>query len=83
MMTACCCGLLGSGVSNAFEVVAVQKQADSSLILKDIVKREGPYRLITKGVGARMAYHSQQSMLMFLCIHYIGKVFKVDLTDIA
>jgi hypothetical protein len=75
-------GLIGSGLSNGFEVVAVQKQADSSIKVMDIVHKER-FNLLKKGIIPRMIYHSQQSMFLFMCVHYIGKAFDVDITELC
>lgn len=48
----------------------------------EIVKKER-LRLLTKGIVPRMVYHSQQSMFLFMCVHYIGKAFDVDITELV
>lgn len=57
--TAFTCGLVGSAISNPIEVIAVCKQADPSTNLKKILSEaESVRRLMTRGLGARVCYHS-------------------------
>jgi len=48
----------------------------------DIVRRLR-WKILTKGIGPRMIYHSQQSMFLFMCVHYIGRAFDVDITELV
>ena len=57
LASSCMGGLIGSGLSNSFEVVAVQKQANADLAVMEIIQKER-FRLLTKGLVPRMVYHS-------------------------
>ena len=81
--TAFLCGTVGSAISNPIEVIAVCKQADPTATLRSIIGQHSYYNLLTRGLFVRVCYHSTQSCWVFLAIHYIGKAFNVDLTDIA
>ncbi len=76
--------MIGSAVSNPIEVMAVCKQADPSITLRRIISEtDSVTSLMTRGLGARVSYHSTQSVVVWLLIHYIGKAFNVDLNEIA
>lgn len=77
------CGAVGSAVSNPLEVISVNKQADPQILIRQIVREQGYYNLFSRGMLARVGYHSTQAVGVFLLIHYIGKAFNVDLTEIA
>ena len=61
----------------------MRKQADPQSRVLDIVKLEGYYHLFSRGLFARVIYHSTQSVAVFLTIHMVGQAFNVDLTEIA
>ncbi len=73
-------GIIGSALTNSFEVLAINKQAHPECKLLALIKRE-KFKLLTKGLGARVFYLSFQSMLFFSCILYFGKLYHVDLTE--
>lgn len=76
--------MVGSSLSNPVEVIAVRKQVSLELSLCSMLKEnESVRQLMTKGLGARVAYHSTQSVVVFFLIHHIGKLFNVDLTEVA
>ena len=75
-------GALASGLTNGFEVLAVNKQANPHINLLSLIKREKA-NLFTKGLGARVYYMSLQSVFFFTCVLYIGKLYNVDLTEVA
>lgn len=82
--TAFVCGMVGSSLSNPVEVIAVRKQISPELALSSILNQNESLRqLMTKGLGARVVYHSTQSVVVFFLIHHIGKFFNVDLTEVA
>jgi hypothetical protein len=57
--TAFVCGMVGSGISNPLEVIAVCKQADPTTSLKKILaESDCVKRLMTRGLMARVCYHS-------------------------
>lgn len=57
--TAFVCGMVGSAISNPIEVIAVCKQADPSTSLRKITDdSDCVRRLMTRGLGARVCYHS-------------------------
>jgi hypothetical protein len=74
-------GFFASGMTNCFEVISVRKQANSKLTIKGIIEEEGMRNLMTKGLGARVSYHSFQSVIMFFILDQIGGFFNVDLTE--
>ena len=75
--------MIGSAISNGFEVIAVRKQAYPKETIENIVKTEGYYNLFSRGLMARMVYHSTQSVVFWSSINIIGRLYKVDLTEIA
>ena len=52
------CGLIGSGLTNCFQVKKKKKQADSSLKVFELMRQEGLKNLAFKGLAPRMVYHS-------------------------
>jgi len=73
-------GLLGSGLSNCFDVLAIRKQADSSVKFRDIIKEEW-FKIFTRGLSSRLVYYSLHSTVLFSVIDWVGRVFNVNLHD--
>jgi hypothetical protein len=81
--TAFLCGAFGSALSNPLEVISVNKQTDPTCLIRNIVRNQGLYNLLSRGILARTCYHSTQAVALWLLIHYTGMAFNVDLTEIA
>ena len=73
-------GAVGSGLTNAFDVLTINKQTDPKVQLIEIARREG-VNLLTKGLLARVYYNSMQSIVFFQLVLHIGKVYDVELSD--
>lgn len=73
-------GAVGSGLTNAFDVLTINKQTDPKVQLMEIARREG-VNLLTKGLLARVYYNSMQSIVFFQLVLHIGKVYDVELSD--
>ena len=65
-------GAVGSAVSNPFEVISVRKQFDPQSLVRDIIRQEGFYNLFSRGMLARVMYHSTQAVGVFMTIHFVG-----------
>lgn len=73
-------GAIGSGATNGLEVLVVTKQTKPNTNIMDIVRRD-KFKLLTKGLGARVYYQSIQSIVFFSTVNYVGKLFNVELED--
>jgi hypothetical protein len=73
-------GAIGSGLTNAFDVLTINKQTNPGIKLMDLV-REERFNLLTKGLLARVYYNSMQSIVFFHLVMYIGKIYDVELSD--
>ena len=51
-------GLVGSSISNPFEVIAVCRQANPNMTLKELFSQNSWQELCFRGIGARVLYHS-------------------------
>ena len=80
MLSAFLGGALGSGLTNAFDVITINKQTNPNLRIMDLVKEER-LKLLTKGLFARVYYNSMQSIVFFNLVVYIGKIYDVELSD--
>lgn len=50
-------GAISSGLTNCFDVLTINKQANPEINLLSLIKKEG-FKLFTKGLAARVYYHS-------------------------
>ena len=73
-------GAIGSGLTNCFDVITINKQANPDTNIKELIKKER-FRLLTKGLLARVYYNSMQSIVFFNLVMYIGKIYNVELSD--
>jgi len=73
-------GVVGSALTNGFEVLLVTSQTQPNVKLMDIVRKE-KFGLLTKGLGARVYGHSLQSVVFFSTVTYVGRLFNVELED--
>ncbi len=73
-------GFFGSLLTNCFEVIVIRQQAESGESVLQIFKQEGA-SLLTKGLSAKLLLCSLQSILFFVSITEIGKLFDVNLFD--
>ena len=73
-------GAIGSGLTNCFDVLTINKQTDPSINLLELIKKERT-KLFTKGLFARVYYNSMQSIVFFNLVLYIGKIYNVELSD--
>lgn len=69
-------GGIGSAVTNCFDVLTINKQANPDLSLIQVIKKEN-MKLFTKGLAARVYYNSMQSVFFFNLVMYIGKIYDV------
>eukprot|EP00347_Sterkiella_histriomuscorum_P010096 403338693 len=73
-------GAIGSGLTNSFDVITINKQANPETNIKELIKKER-FGLLTKGLLARVYYNSMQSIVFFNLVMYIGKIYNVELSD--
>jgi hypothetical protein len=73
-------GAIGSAVTNAFDVVTINKQTDPQLKIWEMIKTERA-NLLTKGLLARVYYNSMQSIVFFHLVLQIGRIYDVELSD--
>ena len=73
-------GILGSLLTNCFEVIVIRQQAESGETVMQIFRQEG-YSLLTKGLSAKLLLSSFHSVLFFVSITEIGKLFNVNIFD--
>ena len=73
-------GSIAAACTNGLEAVTVIKQTAPETNLINLVKKEG-ISLVTKGLGARVAYNGAQSALFFALVGIIEKEFNVKLDD--
>lgn len=80
MMASFLAGAIGSGLTNCFDVVTINKQANPDLNIWSLISQEKG-NLFTKGLQARIFYNSMQSIVFFNIVLYIGKIYNVELSD--
>lgn len=73
-------GAIGSGLTNCFDVLTINKQTNPDINLIELIKKERS-KLLTKGLFARVYYNSMQSIVFFNLVLYIGKIYNVELSD--
>jgi hypothetical protein len=73
-------GAIASALTNSFEVVTINKQADPRTNIYKLIKQER-FKLYTKGLFARVSYNSLQSVVFFNILMQIGKIYDVELSD--
>ena len=73
-------GVAAAAMTNAFEAITVAKQTRPDLNIMKLIKTER-FRLLTKGVTARVYYNGAQSLLFFTLVLQIGKAYNVELND--
>lgn len=78
--SSCLSGIVSAAVTNPLECLAVRKQTDPATSLLQTIKQE-KFLLMKKGLGARMAFNSLQSMFFFMTVNALGKIFNVNLHD--
>lgn len=69
-------GAIGSGLTNAFDVLTINKQTNPDINLWEMIKEER-FNLVTKGLLARIYYNASQSVVLFGLFLYIGKIYGV------
>lgn len=73
-------GAIGGAATNGLDVLTINKQANPDLNILQLVKKER-MTLFTKGLLARVYYHSFQSVIFFNLVLKIGKIYDVDISD--
>ena len=73
-------GAIGSGLTNSFDVVTINKQTNPDLKIWEMIKAER-FNLLTKGLLARVYYNSMQSLVFFHLVLNIGRIYNVELSD--
>lgn len=74
-----------SGVSatlftNSLEVIVIRKQAESGETVVEMFKNEG-FKLLTKGLTAKLLLTSCSSVIFFLSMNQVGKIFNTNLSE--
>lgn len=69
-------GMIAAASTNALEVITVTKQTRPDTKIKELVRREG-FRLIYKGLAARVCLNGLQCVLLFQMVHQLSTVFGV------
>jgi hypothetical protein len=73
-------GAIGSAITNAFDVITINKQTQPELKIGDMIRQER-WNLMTKGLLARVYYNSMQSIVFFHLVLHIGRMYDVELSD--
>jgi hypothetical protein len=73
-------GKISSGLTNSFDRVTINKHTKPYLKIWEMIKKER-FNLFTKGLLARVYYHSMQSLLLFHLVLYIGKIYNVNISE--
>jgi len=70
-------GSVASFLCNGPEALVALKQAHPEQTMMQLMKQE-KFRLLRKGLGINMYYHSIHSAMFFLTVTYVGKIFNVE-----
>jgi Mitochondrial carrier protein len=73
-------GVIGSSLTNALDVITINKQTNPKLNIRKLI-REERFNLLTKGLMARVCYNSMQSLVLFHIVLKIGDIYNVELSD--
>ena len=73
-------GIFAASLTNCLDVIVIRTQAESGETALQIIKNEG-FKLLTKGLGAKLILTSFSSVFFFLTINKVGKIFDTNLSD--
>eukprot|EP00347_Sterkiella_histriomuscorum_P012480 403368414 len=73
-------GVIAALFTNSLEVIVVRQQSESGQTVKQIFQEEG-LKLFTKGLGAKLMMTSFSSVLFFMSMNHIGKMFNTNLSE--
>jgi hypothetical protein len=71
---------ISSGLTNSFYMIKINKQTNPDLKIWEMIKTER-FNLFTKGLLARVYYHSMQLLVFFHFVLHIGKIYNVDISE--
>ena len=75
-----CSGVIAALFTNSLEVVVVRQQSESGQSVAEILRQEG-LKILTKGLGAKLLMTSCSSVLFFMSMTHIGKLFNTNLSE--
>ncbi len=65
---------------NSLDVIVVRRQSGSKQSIAEMFREEGP-KIFTKGIGALWIQVTLSSMIFFVTMDRIGKVFNTTLSE--
>lgn len=66
--------------TNSLEVIVVRQQSESGQSVREIIKHEG-FKIVTKGLGAKLMMTSFSSILFFMSMTHVGRLFNTNLSE--
>lgn len=75
-----CSGLMAGFITNPLEVIVLRKQTQSGQSVAQLLKTEG-FNLLTKGLQAKLMYTTCQSMVLFMSMNHVGRLFNTNLSE--
>jgi hypothetical protein len=73
-------GVVAALFTNCLEVVVVRQQSESGQTIIQVFKDEG-LKIFTKGLGAKLMLTSFSSIMFFLSMNQVGKLFNTNLSE--
>ena len=73
-------GIIAGFLTNPLEVIVVRKQTQSGQSVMQIFKQEG-VNLFTKGLQAKLMFTTLQSIVLFMSMNHVGKLFNTNLSE--
>ena len=65
---------------NSIDVIVIRKQAEMGETVRETISKEG-FKMLTKGLAAKMLQSGGYSVVFFTSMHHIGKFFDTNLSD--
>ena len=72
-------GAIGGLLTNPLEFLAVNKQANPEMKVRDVFKKTSVYDIFFKGSLFRTAYYSSQAVLIFFLLEKFGNHLNVEI----
>lgn len=73
-------GVVAALFTNSLEVIVVRQQSESGQTVREILKQEG-FKIVTKGLGAKLMMTSFSSVLFFMSMTHVGRLFNTNLSE--
>jgi hypothetical protein len=73
-------GIIAGFITNPLEVIVLRKQTQSGQTIAQLIKTEG-FNLLTKGLQAKLMFTTCQSVVLFMSMNHIGRLFNTNLSE--